>query len=347
MSRNLESRDFLDEFNSKIESIFEPGDTLALGFFVDSILRDTNSDYITREVLKYARVLLMTTTGHFDLKSWKETVPDWRGIYSVFNTTKEAKESIARAAIYAHRMALEMEAKLYGPGGAYFASPGGAMHSGRGMPPATGSGAASGLAPVTSSRSSLTSLKCLDGVVWYSGEKAGFQSRLDTCQHFLRILSPDRLRKCIGKDFNYSLDKFMKAILSAADQLRQSVRAIGPTFAGVSRLGDLKTLRVYENKIKLDLFVTFQLDWREVSSLSFLNFLPVTTGHFNPSLLIGSTSTGEARYAQRATVLRGSSFSYLWGGGGYTLQLLNLLWMFSARMIWSPSRIRTFFMLSI
>ena len=72
MSRNLESRGYLDDFNSKIESMVEPGDTLAWGFFVDSILRDTNNDYLTREVLKYARSLLMTTTAHFNLKSWRE-----------------------------------------------------------------------------------------------------------------------------------------------------------------------------------------------------------------------------------------------------------------------------------
>ena len=84
MARNLFARDHLDLFNARMDKLLEPNDTLALGFFVDSILWDTTNDYVANEVLKNERLLTMVSTAHFDVRSWRELSPDWRGIYSFF-----------------------------------------------------------------------------------------------------------------------------------------------------------------------------------------------------------------------------------------------------------------------
>ena len=205
MARNLFARDHLDLFNARMDRLLEPNDTLALGFFGHSIFTDANDGVVVHEVLKYARdKLRMNSTAHFDIGVWQPHSPDWSGIYRVFDTTGDAKDSIKKAAMFAYRKAQEVENAALGASAVHSGSAGGMPAAGRGGLPATGAPAAAGPRSSTGNdiRSSLTSLKCLDGVVWYSGEKSGFQARLDVCQHFLRILSADRLRRCIGKDFN-------------------------------------------------------------------------------------------------------------------------------------------------
>ena len=174
-------------------------------------------------------------------------------------------------------------------------------------------------------RSGLTFLKDLYGRAWNSGEKSGFQARIDTSQHLLRILSPQRLKRCIGKDLNYDMDKYMKALSSVADEIRLGLRNTDASFDGVGRLANFMTLFVAQDADKLDTFLLFKLDWREVGRLSFMDFLPSTRGRFNPAIMLGSTLAAR-QDMERALRYYADALMVIFGGGqSYNIALEPIL----------------------
>ena len=264
---NVEASDFKDNISDHLHKYIRPEDTLVRYLFVMEIEELTGELATALVALKECRTEKHWKLRHFYAQDWMwsdvlKYFPALINAMRFFFDDKSISNIIKKSCITAydmeeHRRIEEEKLKKRGT--------------------------------IDNVRSGLTFLKDLDGRAWNSGEKSGFQARIDTSQHLLRILSPQRLKRCIGKDLNYDMDKYMKALSSVADEIRLGLRNTDASFDGVGRLANFMTLFVAQDAKKLDTFLLFKLDWREVGKLSFMDFLPSTRGRFNPSVMLGST----------------------------------------------------------
>ena len=128
------------------------------------------------------------------------------------------------------------------------------------------------------SRSGMVYLLDADGVERHTGERAGFDGRIKSTQHMVRVLSETRRLDLLGDDLRFDIGKINEVISRIRLDLREGV-ATPEDWHSIRGVGGLSHLAVFEDEEKYKNFWLFDIDWTKPGKLSIADVLSTNVSY--------------------------------------------------------------------